>query len=298
MNEKTILVINHVNSLKKIIKEELIKNIGTIYFYDNNHTERFKSRRQSTNSIKNKKKILRIITAKTLKQEINYFHKNTFDYFLSRNLPENANKMTTLAVILKNKFEEEKIFYHVFNNSKREIENDIPFFHRNAPDGYSFFCCRDEFSQLTNFLKKNKKVKKLKKNEQEKLELEPAPNRKHYVCQICKIRFEDYLEHVHSKFHEKNKLNYNDHFLRMKNTFKRIVMFNQDKKDKNEWEKIKIVTYKKNKEIKEIKANGNENISSNIISENSNNDTTKCDSLLNENKISKGKRIKKNNKLN
>ena len=292
MNEKTVLIINNSSSLNKIIREELLNNkIGKIYFYDNIHTEKFKLGK------KNKKRILRIITAKALKQEINYFHANNFEYFLSRNLPKNANKMTTLALILKNRMDKEKIVFYVFNNSKKESENDIPFFHKNAPDGYSFFCSKEEYSMLINFLKKKKKMKKV---EQKELESEPIPNEKHNLCQICKVKFENYLEHIHSKFHEKNKLSYNDSFLRMKNTFKRIVAFNEEKKllsqenGGDKWKNIKITTYKKKKEIKDEnkrnKSNGNENISWNINSENYNSVRTKCDSLFNENKMSKRKR--------
>ena len=306
MNDKTILIINHTNSLSKIIKGELIQNleINTIYLYDNNHTMKYKIKRKYSNSRKNNQRFIRIITAKALQQEINYFHQKNFEYFLSRNLPITADKMTTVAIILKNRLAEEKIFFHVFNNSEKDAENDIPFFHKNAPDGYSFFCSRDEFSQLVNFLRKNKKVKKIKKLEQEKIELEPSPNKKHNICQICKIKYEDYLEHIHSKFHERNKLNYSDSFLKIKNTFKRIVIFNKFIKEKKEegknkeWENIRVITYKKKKEIKESVVNSNENISSNIISENSNNNTTKCDSFLNENKLPKRKRIKGGTKIN
>ena len=267
--------------------EELIKNFDTLYFYDNNHTMKYKLGKFTSNSNKNKKKVLKIMTIKALKIELDYFHKNTFDYFLANNLPKNSNKKTTLAVILKNKLEEEKIYFYVFNNSKKDIDNDIPFFHKNAPDGYSYFCCKNEYSQLMSFLRKNKKIKK-KLPIQEKLELEPVPNKKHYVCQICKIKFDNYLEHIHSKFHEQNKLNLRDSFLRIKNTFKRIVIFNKEKKEKSEIkEKYNIISYKKKnyikEELKQKKANGNEDISSNIISENIQNDTTKCDSSLKDN---------------
>ena len=290
--EKTILVIKDVNSLIKLGKDEL-KEIDTIYLYDNNHTEKLKSERLISNP-KKEERIIRIITAKTLREELNYFYKNKFGYFLIKNLPINANKYTTLAVILKNRNYEEKIFFHVFNNSKKEILNDIPFFHRNAPDGYSFFCSGNEFSQLIKFLKKNKNNKKLKQIQQEILESEPAPHKKHYVCQICKIKFENYLEHIHSKLHDKNKLNFTNAFLRMKNTFKRIVKYNKEKNENKEI--LSISSYKKNKdEIKEkIKSNGKENSSSNI-SDNIQNDITKCDSLFNENKKSNNIRNKKLN---
>ena len=306
LSSKTILVISDANSLKKLNNNELIKKFDTLLFYDNNHIEKFKLSRYKSTSGRNKKRILRIITAKALKDELNYFHKNTFEYFLSKNLPPNANKYTTLAVLLKNKSETEKLFFYVFNNSKKDIENDIPFFHKHAPDGYSYFSSKYEYTQLIAFLKKNKKNKKIKQIQQEKLELEPAPNKKHYMCQICKIRFENYLEHIHSKIHEQNKLNYTESFLRMKNTFQRIVDYNKKKKEQKEnkenienKEKIKITTYKKNNKLKEnhkyVNTNRNENNTSNI-SENNNNNTTKCDSYFKENKDSKNVKMRTKSK--
>ena len=103
---------------------------------------------------------MRIITIKSLQTELDYFHKNTFEYFLNNNLPINSNKKTTLALMLKNRSEEEKLIFYVFNNSKKQIDNDIPFFHKNAPEGYSCFCSKNEYSQLISFLEKNKKKKK------------------------------------------------------------------------------------------------------------------------------------------
>ena len=294
--------------MKKLNNKELIKKFDTLYFYDNNHTEKY----ILNNSVKSTKRILKIITIKALQIELDYFHKNTFEYFLANNLPENSNKKTTLAVLLKCRTEEEKISYYVFNNSKKDIDNDIPFFHKDAPDGYSYFCCKNEFSQLTSFLKRNKKIKKQQKSVQEKLELEPLPNKKHYICQICKIKFDNYLEHIHSRFHEQSKFNLKEQFLKIKTTFKRIVTFNKEKKEKNgkngvgesnekkekneknglrdekeKEEKFIIISYKRktyiDDESKEKKANGKEEISSNIISENIQNNTTKCESSLREN---------------
>ena len=265
-----------MNSIKKINTEELIKSFNTLYIYDNNHIWIHKLDKYNINS---KKKVLRIITIKSLQTELDYFHKNTFEYFLNNNLPINSNKKTTLALMLKNRSEEEKLIFYVFNNSKNEIDNDIPFFHKNAPEGYSYFCSRNEYNQLISFLKKSKKIKK-KSPPPEKIVLEPAPNKRHYLCQICRVKFDNYLEHIHSKFHEQNKLNLSDTFLRIKNTFKRIVLFNQEKKEKKE--KYKVISYKRKtyyikSELKEKKPNGKEDISFNIQ-----NDTTKCESSLKE----------------
>ena len=256
-----------MNSIKKLNTEELIKSFNTLYIYDNNHIWIHKLDKYNINS---KKKVLRIITIKSLQTELDYFHKNTFEYFLNNNLPINSNKKTTLALMLKNRSEEEKLIFYVFNNSKKEIDNDIPFFHKNAPEGYSYFCSRNEYNQLISFLKKNKKIKK-KLPLPEKIVLEPAPNKRHYLCQICRVKFDNYLEHIHSKFHEQNKLNLSDTFLRIKNTFKRIVLFNQEKKEKYKVISYKRKTYYIKSELKEKKPNGKED-----------NDTTKCESSLKE----------------
>lgn len=282
------------------MSNELTKNIGKLYLYDNNCTQIFKLGKSKSNSnlIKNKKRnTLIAITAKQLKQEINYFHKNDFDYFIARGLPPKADKNTTLAMILKNRFEEEKIFFYVFNNSKNVQENDIPFFHKKIPEGYSFFCSRNEYNQLMNFLKKNKMQNKIKKPKPEKFQLEPEPNKKHFICQICKIRFDNYLEHIHSKTHDNNKINFADTFNNIKNTFKKIVMFNKEKNREKDNKKIKVISHR-NKSVvikgekKLNNLNGNENISSNILSDNINNETANSDSLFKENKISKNKKKK------
>ena len=64
MDDKTILVINHTNSLLNIIQEELIKNIETIYLYDNNHTEKLKLGKIKSDSISNKNKNKKILREK------------------------------------------------------------------------------------------------------------------------------------------------------------------------------------------------------------------------------------------
>ena len=79
--------------MKKLNNKELIKKFDTLYFYDNNHTEKY----LLNNSVNNKKRILKIITIKALRIELDYFHKNTFEYFLANNLPKNSNKKTTFA---------------------------------------------------------------------------------------------------------------------------------------------------------------------------------------------------------
>ena len=85
-----------MNSIKKINMEELIKSFNTLYIYDNNHIWMYKLDKCNINS---KKKVLRIITVKSLQTELDYFHKNTFEYFLNNNLPINSNKKTTQLLL-------------------------------------------------------------------------------------------------------------------------------------------------------------------------------------------------------
>ena len=110
-----------MNSIKKLNTEELIKSFNTLYIYDNNHIWIHKLDKYNINS---KKKVLRIITIKSLQTELDYFHKNTFEYFLNNNLPINSNKKTTLALMLKNRSEEEKLIFYVLH--LKDIPISVP----------------------------------------------------------------------------------------------------------------------------------------------------------------------------
>ena len=196
---------------------------GIIILYDNNNTRKIIVKENNYLSI-------RIITLNSLKKEIEFFTPKPFIYFIENELNENSNKKSTMAVIIKNKLNENILKYFSFNNSINERENDIPFFHPDVPDGYSFFCSQFEYIQLMEFLKKNEK--KYKKEEEESLEVDPIPRRKNFLCQICKIKFGNYIEHINSSLHSHNKLKYKNIFKKIQNTFKRIVDNNeQEKKD-------------------------------------------------------------------
>ena len=221
---------------------------GIIILYDNNNTRKIIIKENNNLSI-------RIITLNSLKKEIEFFTPKPFIYFIENGLNENSNKKSTMAVIIKNKLNENILKYFSFNNSTNERENDIPFFHPDAPDGYSFFCSQFEYIQLMEFLKKNEK--KYKKEEEESLEVDPIPRKKNFLCQICKIKFGNYIEHINSSLHSHNKSKYKNIFKKIQNTFKRIV-------DNNEQEKKDFQNEK--------------NILDNFII--TNNITTKCDSFV------------------
>ena len=226
-----------------------MQDYGIIFLYDNNYTRKIIVKENNNLSI-------RIITLNSLKKEIEFFTPKPFIYFIENGLNENSNIKSTLAVIIKNKLNERILKYFSFKNSINEKENDVPFYHPNIPDGYSLFCTQFEYIQLMEFLKKNEKRDK-KEEEELLLEVEPIPRRKNFLCQICKIKFGNYIEHINSSLHSHNKSKYSNVFKKIQNTFKRIA-------DNNEQEKINFQNEK--------------NILDNSMI--TNNITTKCDSFI------------------
>ena len=208
------------------------------------------------------------------------FKPKTYNYFIHKGLNKKSNPNNTISIIIRNKNGQELLKFYSFNNSSDALENNIPFYHKEVPDGYSLFCSQLEYVQLMNFLKKNKGGKKKKKEEEDILESEPGPNKRNYICQICKSKFDNYIEHINSKLHYENKLKYRNLFIRMKLTFRRISNYNEEMKNKkniNELEKdnskIDLMDLKNSEEEK--------GKNSSIINlDNTNNITTRYDSFI------------------
>ena len=224
--------------MKNIENNKLFKDIGIILLYNNNHIERI-----FVDKSKNKK--IKMITINTLKEEIENFTSKSFDYFIQKGLSQKYDQNNTIALILKNPYKQDILKYHCFNNSNLEMKNDIPFYHEGIPEGFSMFCTRLEYMQIMAHIKKCEKKKNIIEKEQV-LETEPIPNKRHFICQICKIKFDNYIEHINSKIHEENKLKFRNVFLRMKLTFRRIVNFKEIQKNNisNESTNIEVIELK------------------------------------------------------
>ena len=236
--------------------------------YSNNHIEKIKINKHNTS-------IIRMITVKSLKEEIDFLLPKSFNYFIEKGLDIQLNPKLTLAIIIKQKSKDKNdlLKYHCFNNSKLDTKNDIPFYHPDVPDGFSLFCNQLEYLQLIAFIAKIKK--KQKKNNtinNDIIETEPEPNKRHFICQICKTKFDNYKEHMSSIQHNQNKLKFSNTFFNIKLTFRRIVNYNESKKIKNLNETIKDVI-----EIKD--SNEKVKFTSNINSDETNHATTKDDYL-------------------
>ena len=134
---------------------------------------------------------------------------------------------------------------------------------------------------------KNKKIKR-QIVEDESFTKEPIPSKDHFICQICKVKFNKYLEHINSRFHKQNILQYRSLFLRIKLTFRRIISNIEEQNDIKKEETISVIELKSsseedkdsnNKSIKKdntkkvesffinyaIKDNTRENINNNLL---------------------------------
>jgi hypothetical protein len=229
-----------------------------------------------------------MITINSLIEEIENFGHKSYKYFLQRGLDKKISSKNVLAIVLKNKLNEEILKYHSFNNSKFMTINDIPFFHPNAPSGYSLFCTQFEYIQLMKYLKtKNRKIKR-QIIEDESFTQEPIPSKTHFICQICKVKFHKYLEHINSRLHKQNSLQYKSLFIRIKLTFRRIISNIEEQNDCKKEENISVIELKssseedldsnkkiikRDKKIKiesffinySIKGNNRENINNNLV---------------------------------
>lgn len=241
ISKETIIVIENSNFFKIKENKELIKGFDKIYFYDNNNIIKMKIKDNMTKKNKSSiQKIIKIITLNALNEEIEMIDSKSIDYFIQKGLNKNYPEKNTLCLLKKNKYKNSKeLISYNFNNSKILEDNDIPFYHPKVPENFSVFCSEYEYRQVLRHIKteeyKNQLLEKKNKLEEEQiLKTEPEPSKTEFLCQICKSRFDNYLEHIKSNLHAKNKSKYNDTFINIKKTFKRISEFN-NKKNKKEF---------------------------------------------------------------
>ena len=245
ITKETIIVIENLNFFKYKENKELIKDFNVIHCYDNNFIRKIYIKNNRSKNFK-EENIIKIITLNSLYDEINMFKSKLYDFFIEKGLNKNYSSDTTICIYLRNKHKKESdLIFQNFNNSKKLEENNIPFYHPKAPDTFSLFCSEYEFKQILRHIKTEEyqiqlKEKKNKLEEEKILKEEPEPNKKEFLCQICKARFDNYLEHIKSNLHNKNKIKYSEAFISINNTFKRIVENNKinNKKNKNKNELI------------------------------------------------------------
>ena len=191
---------------------------------------------------------------------------STFKHFVKHGVNSKANKESLIALYLpENNYK--KTHYYEFpiikemkwrNGAKTKYE--IPQFINDIPDDFPFFCTIKEAGAIKNYQnklkKKEEKIKnkskpKSKENKVDKKnnnnnnnnnisELdEPIPNESHKYCHLCKKTFDNYLRHINSKIHKDNTNKLSDKIHDIKNIFKRINVFWENKKDNKDISKEK-----------------------------------------------------------
>ena len=187
---ETIIIFENQNYFNYRNNREIIKDYGIIYFNNHNHIEKIVNKRGDSSFI-------RIISINSLKEEINFLRPKTFEFFLNKGLNKRSNPKSTISLLLRNRIKKTKnLISYTFNCSNNTSDNDIPFFHKDAPDGFSYFCTQDEYIQILSHIKteeyKIQLIQKKQKVEEEIIHTEPEPNKKQFLCQICKSRFDNY----------------------------------------------------------------------------------------------------------
>jgi hypothetical protein len=234
--KNTIIIVETEEVIKSPNFLKMIDNYGDIYFNNNNHIEIIKH-----NSKKNK--IIKIITFKELLLELAAFDNKSINYFIERGLNQNINQEAMISLIFntnKNKTQLESYDFS-YQDDKKNVYFDIPYFHHNVPEGFSVFCTDEEYELVINHV--NKKGYKLRqknknKNKEEMITSEPEPTKKNYICQLCRVQFNNYKEHINSGEHNKNINENKNAFNKLSLTFKRIVDNNFNKIKENKGKKI------------------------------------------------------------
>ena len=230
-NRNTIIIVESEEVIKSPIFLKIIENYGDIYFNNNNHIEIIKHNSKM-------KKIVKIITLEELILELAAFDNKSINYFYGKGLDKNINPEAIISLMINTNRNKKQLESYDFSykDDKKNIYFDIPYFHKDTPEGFSAFCTDEEDGLVINHV--NKKGYKLRqknknKNMEEIITSEPEPTKKNYICQLCLVKFDNYREHINSNEHNKNILENKNDFNKLSLTFKRIVENNYDKSKKN-----------------------------------------------------------------
>ena len=214
-----------------------------------------------------------------LLNKISMFFNPTFQDFYSWGLPKNITNEAVIILAINNLQKHKKyLFYYDFkkkyNNKPKNINyniiddeesylNDIPKLDMNSPEGFSIFVSDWE----KEFIKENSKnIKHLKEKNKRKLDIneldikvkyilnnfllyiqkEIEPYKHHFICQLCKSKFDNYQKHLKSNLHLQKMKENNEIFKGIKNTFIRISEYYKKLENK----KIENIINKKNKSDK------------------------------------------------
>ena len=234
----------HIVHSKDFLK--LISSYGDIYLNYNNHIEK-------VSHGSSKKSPIKIITYKELLMELSSFESKTINYFIERGLDKNTNQKGNIALIIttnKNKTRLESYDFS-YKDENKKICYDIPYYHKDVPEGFSVFCTDEEFELVIKHVNKRDSKPKVKEEKKEEtITSEPKPSKKNFICQLCRSRFDNYRDHIVSETHIKNIKKHKNSFNKLSLTFKRIVNNNCNISKENSG--IKVFTNNYYEEINDL----------------------------------------------
>jgi hypothetical protein len=169
--------------------------------------------------------------------ELSSFENKSLNYFFERGLNKNIHPNANITLILTTIRNKTKLETHDFayKDDNKKLVFDIPYYHKNVPEGFSVFCTDEEFDLVMNYIKKKESSSyhksKIKEKEREKenninIISEPEPSKKNFICQLCRSRFDNYKEHIISEMHCKNIKKHKNSFNKLSSSFKRIIKKN------------------------------------------------------------------------
>jgi len=158
--------------------------------------------------------------------EISSFKDKTLNYFFEFGLDKNTNQEGNITLIVTNNKNKKKLETYDFSykDEKKNIHYDIPYYHKDVPEGFSVFCTDEELELVIKHVNKRDSKHKIKdKKKEENMTSEPEPSKKNFICQLCRSRFDNYRQHIVSETHMKNIKKHKNSFNQLSSTFKRIV---------------------------------------------------------------------------
>ena len=254
INPDTIIIVETETIITSKNFLRMINNFSDIHLAYNNHIEIIKH----NNNIKNK--AIKVITYKELILELSSFENKSLNFFFDHGLNKNTNQVSNITLILTTMRNKTKLETYDFSykDSNKKIIYDVPYYHKEVPEGFSVFCTDEEFELVMSYIKKKEnnfqknKIKEKEKLKEINLMSEPEPSKKNFICQLCRSRFDNYKEHILSETHCKNIKKHKNTFNKLTITFKRIVKSHSC--DKNNFV---YSTPKKELNLKEVKSKEN-----------------------------------------
>ena len=103
--------------------------------------------------------------------ELSTFENKSINYFIEHGLDKNINKNANITLIITNNRNKTKLESYDFSykDENKNLCIDIPYYHKDVPDGFSVFCTNEEYQLVINHInRRESKIKKLKIKEKKK----------------------------------------------------------------------------------------------------------------------------------